>query len=163
MLSSQFWRLAVALGGAGVRLLPTSGEILDAIERGEVLIGYNVLGSYARARQRAGAPIGIVLPRDYTLLMSRVVAIPKAARHPVLAKLFVDHLLSARGQAVVAATAGLEPLLPSDAAGPDALPLLPEAVGPVQPITLGPALLVFLDRMKRERFLADWSAAVRQP
>ena len=163
VLSSQFWLLTIALGDVGVRLLPTSGAILDAIERGDVLIGYNVLGSYARARQRAGAPIGIVLPRDYTLLMSRAVAIPKAAPHPVLAKLFVDHLLSARGQAVIAATAGLEPLLPSDGTRPDPLGLLPEAVGPVQPITLGPALLVFLDRMKRERFLADWSAAVRRP
>ena len=79
VLSSQFWRLTIALGDVDVRLLPTSGAILDAIERGEVLVGYNVLGSYARARQQAGAPVGIVLPRDYTLLMSRVVAIPKAA------------------------------------------------------------------------------------
>ena len=143
-----------------MQLLPTSGAILDAIERGEVLVGYNVLGSYARARQQAGVPIGIVLPRDYTLLMSRVVAIPKAARQPELAKLFVDYLLSERGQAIVGATAGLEPLLRPDtpAAG-----MLPAAAGPVQPITLGPALLVFLDRLKRERFLADWSAAVRQP
>ena len=38
-----------------------------------------------------------------------------------------------------------------------------EAAASAQPITLGPALLVFLDRMKRERFLADWDAAVRQP
>ena len=76
LLSNQFWRLTIALGEATARLFATSGEILDAIERGEVLIGYNVLGSYALARQQAGAPIGIVLPRDYTLWMSRVVVIP---------------------------------------------------------------------------------------
>ena len=160
VLSSQFWRLTIALGDVDVRLLPTSGAILDGIERGEVLIGYNVLGSYARARRQAGAPIGIVLPRDYTLLMSRVVAIPKAARQPVLAKLFVDYLLSARGQSIVGATAGLEPLLRPE---PPGASMFPAAAGPAQPITLGPALLVFLDRLKRDRFLADWSAAVRQP
>ena len=107
MLSSQFWRLTIALGEAERAVAADLGRDLGRrSSAGDVLIGYNVLGSYARARQQAGAPIGIVLPRDYTLLMSRVVAIPeRGARHPVLAKLFVDHLLSARGQAVVAATA----------------------------------------------------------
>ena len=56
LLANQFWRLAIALGEATTRLFATSAEILDAIERGEVLIGYNVLGSYALARQQAGAP-----------------------------------------------------------------------------------------------------------
>lgn len=161
VLSGQFWRLTMALGDVQVRLEPTTGAILDAIERGEVLIGYNVLGSYVRARQEAGASIGIVQPRDYTLLMSRVVAIPRAAGHPVLAKLFVDYLLSDRGQQVIAGTSGLQPLLLPAAAGP--MTLGGAAAGPVQPIVLGPALLAFLDRLKREHFLADWSASVRQP
>ncbi len=118
-----------------------------------------MLGSYALARQQAGAPIEIVLPRDYTLWMSRVVVIPRAARSPAAAKLFVDYLLSPRGQATVAATPGMRALV--QAGGEAGFP--PEAAASAQPITLGPALLVFLDRMKRERFLADWGAAVRQP
>ena len=159
VLANQFWRLAIALGEATAQLFATSAEILNAIERGEALIGYNVLGSYALARQAAGAPIGVVLPRDYTLWMSRVVVIPRAAPDPVAAKLFVDYLLSPRGQAAVAAAPGLRPLVqPGGGAG-----FPPGAKGSAQPITLGPALLVFLDRMKRERFLADWEAAVRQP
>ena len=159
LLANQFWRLAIAMGEATTRLYPTSGEILDAIERGEVLLGYNVLGSYALARQQAGAPIGIVLPRDYTLWMSRVVVIPRAAQAATAAKLFVDYMLSPRGQAVVAATPGMRALV--QAGGEAGFP--PEAAASAQPITLGPALLVFLDRMKRERFLADWAAAVSQP
>lgn len=159
VLSSRFWRLTLALGEIGVRLLPTSREILDAIENGDALIGYNVLGSYARAREKAGAAIGIIQPRDYMLVMSRVVAIPRAARQPVLAKLFVDYLLSREGQEIIADTAGLQPLLP---ANEDGSPPLADTAAAI-PITLGPALLVFLDRLKRERFLADWSAAVRQP
>ena len=99
LLANQFWRLTIALGETTARLFATSAEVLDAIERDEALIGYNVLGSYALARQQAGAPIGIVLPRDYTLWMSRVVVIPRAAAEPVAAKLFVDYLLSPRGQA----------------------------------------------------------------
>ncbi len=151
--------MTIALGETTARLFATSAEILDAIERDEVLIGYNVLGSYALARQQAGAPIGIVLPRDYTLWMSRVVVIPRAAAEPVTAKLFVDYLLSPRGQATVAATPGMRALV--QAGGAAGFP--PDAASSAQPITLGPSLLVFLDRMKHERFLADWGAAIRQP
>ena len=78
-------------------------------------------------------------------MMSRVVTIPKAAGHPGLAKLFLDYLLSERGQAVVGATAGLEPLL-RRGAGRTRWACCRPRLGPVQPITLGPALLVFLDR-----------------
>jgi two-component system sensor histidine kinase TctE len=159
LLANQFWRLAIAFGETTTQLFPTSAEILDAIESGEVLIGYNVLGSYALARQQAGAPIEIVLPSDYTLWMSRVVTIPRAAPDPVSAKLFVDYLLSPRGQATVAATPGLRPLV--QPGGEGGFP--PDTIASAQPITLGPALLVFLDRMKRGRFLADWEAAIRQP
>ena len=91
--------------------------------------------------------------------MSRVVVIPRAAADPVTAKLFVDYLLSRRGQSAVAATPGMRALV--QAGGEAGFPT--DAAASAQPITLGPALLVFLDRMKRERFLADWGAAVRQP
>ena len=134
LLANQFWRLTIALGEATTRLFATSGEILDAIERGEVLIGYNVLGSYALARQQAGAPIGIVLPRDYTLWMSRVVVIPRAAADPATAKLFVDYLVSPRGQAAVAATPGHA--RPGPGRRPAGFP--PDAAASAQPITLGP-------------------------
>ena len=144
-------------------MLPTSGAILDGIERGDVLIGYNVLGSYARARQRGRGP-------DRYRAAARLHAPDVSGRGDSrggppsgAGETLRRSSAFGRGQAVVAATAGLEPLLQSDGTRPDAVGLLPEAVGPVQPITLGPALLVFLDRMKRERFLADWSAAVRRP
>lgn len=163
VLSGQFWRLALALGDVHARLYATSAEILDAIERGEVLVGYNVLGSYAHARSRAGAPIGIVLPQDYTLVLSRVAAIPRAARRPELAKLFVDYLLSDRGQAVVAGPSDLHAILPAGDDPPGAVPPLEEAQGPIHPITLGPSLLVFLDPMRKKRFLSSWSASLHRP
>ena len=76
VLFSQYWQLMVTLGAAQARLACCTGDILEMIERGEVLIAYNMLGSYARARMVAGARIGIVLPEDYTLVMSRVAIIP---------------------------------------------------------------------------------------
>ena len=162
-LSRDFWRLALAMGEVAAQLYPTSAQILAAIEHGDVLIGYNVLGTYARARRRAGAPIELVLPQDFTLVMSRVVTIPKAARSPELGKLFLDYLLSERGQGVVTEAAGLQAILPAGGAQDEELWPLSNATGPVNTITLGPALLVFLDPLKRSRFLADWSVSIHPP
>ena len=55
LVSSNFWGLANAFGQVGVRLAATSAEILDAIERDELDLGYNMLGSYALSRQAAGS------------------------------------------------------------------------------------------------------------
>lgn len=82
------------LGRAHVRLYCCSGEILDGIEKKALLVGYNVLGSYALARKQRGAPIEIVLPEDYTLVLSRVALIPRAARRPDLSEAFLNYLLS---------------------------------------------------------------------
>ena len=88
--------------------------------------------------------------------MSRVVTIPEAARSPELGSLFLDYLLSERGQGVVTAAAGLQGILPAGGAQGEELWPLSDVTGPVNTITLGPALLVFLDPLKKGRFLADW-------
>jgi two-component system sensor histidine kinase TctE len=163
VLSGQFWRLVLALGDVDVRLLPTSAEMLDALKRGEVLIGYNVLGSYARAEAMAGAPVEVVLPEDYTLVLSRVATIPKAAAHPGPAKRFLDYLLSDRGQGVVGGPSHLQAIVPPDAGSVEAAWPLADAHGPIHPVTLGPPLLVFLDPLKKERFLASWSSTIHRP
>ncbi|WP_460449005.1 sensor histidine kinase [Alsobacter sp. SYSU BS001988] len=153
-VSSVFWRLASAMGGAGAQLVCCSGEMIDKVERGELALAYNVLGSYAFARRAAGARIGVAMPSDYTLVLSRVMLIPRSAPSPDLARAFVDHVLSPRGQAVVAGKAGLGAILGE---GPGtAAEIAREAKGPLQPITIGPWLLAFLDQQRRARFLQSW-------
>lgn len=164
VLSSQFWRLASAFGDVRVRLYGTSAEMLDAVERGEVAIAYNVLGSYATTRAAAGAAIEIVAPQDYTLVLSRVVTIPKRSANPGLAGTFVDYLLSPRGQAVLANVSGLQPIpLRETENGAEGLSDSDAAHGADYPIRLGPALLAFLDPMKKQIFLEDWWLAVHVP
>ncbi len=107
VLFSQYWQLMVTLGAAQARLACCTGDILEMIERGEVLIAYNMLGSYAHARMLAGARIGIVLPEDYTLVMSRVAIIPAHARRAELAGRFIDYLLSQRAQEIIASQSAL--------------------------------------------------------
>ncbi|PWC35579.1 extracellular solute-binding protein [Azospirillum sp. TSO22-1] len=161
--SSQFWQLTDSLGDLGVKLACCTPDMMDLIERGEALIGYNLLGSYARARQAAGSPLGIVLPSDYTLVMSRVALIPRTAPQPALAGRFIDHLLSERGQSVIAAGPTFYAVSPL-AQGPMSTErLTTDLGGPAQRIVVGPALLVFLDDLKRGRFVKQWQMVIERP
>ncbi len=159
--SSTFGRLLEGLGRARAVLRCCTGEILTEIESGNLLIGYNLLGSYAYGRVTAGAPIGIVLPSDYTLVLSRAAMIPAKAANPEAGRLFLDYLISERGQQVAAERSfffGFDRPPPkgvlSAHSGEDA--------SFYRPITIGPSLLATLDRAKRERFLAEWNAAMGQ-
>ena len=163
LLFSQYWQLVGLMGNAQVRTACCSADLLDMVERGEALIAYNVLGSYARARVAAGAPIGIVMPEDYTLVVSRVAVIPKSAPRPRLAGLFIDYLLSTRGQEVVADRSALYALSSSVTLEASAAGLRSSTVAPLQPIALSAALLVFLDPLKRGNFLRQWRSAVQLP
>ncbi|HYI69170.1 MAG TPA: extracellular solute-binding protein [Skermanella sp.] len=163
VLFSQYWQLMVTLGAAQARLACCTGDILEMIERGEVLIAYNMLGSYARARMVAGARIGIVLPEDYTLVMSRVAIIPAKSRRADLAGSFIDYLLSQRGQEIISSQSALFSLTPGIQEDAVLRGDRAASTGPVIPITLSPALLVFLDKFKRESFLRQWHLAFQTP
>jgi iron(III) transport system substrate-binding protein len=63
----------------------------------------------------------------------------------------LDFMLSPRGRGLMDTAAGLPPL--------DQSLLQPY----LRPIRLDPGLLVYLDRIKRENFLAEWDAAMTQP
>ncbi|AIT25993.1 extracellular solute-binding protein [Bordetella holmesii] len=160
LVSSAFWGLANALGRVGVRLAPTSGELLDAFERDELDLGYNLLGSYALARQAAGGAIWVVLPQDYVLVLARSALIARSAPNPDLGRTLVDWLLSPAGQQVAANHAALGALVPGTPGPWTAQALQPQARGIVQPIALSPALLVGLDQQRQARFVQTWMRLV---
>ena len=160
LISSNFWRLATAFGRIGVHLSGSSPDILDRVARGDLALGYNVLGSYALARQAAGARVGIIVPDDYVLVLTRTMLIPRDASEPDLARAFVDFALSPQGQAISAGDAALGSIVPGSTG-----PFTSEAIsargrGAVQPLALGPSLLVSLDQQRRSRFLATWREIV---
>ncbi|HSK40752.1 MAG TPA: extracellular solute-binding protein [Arenibaculum sp.] len=160
---SRFWQLAALLGQARARLACCTGDILGMVESGEALIGYNVLGSYARARAAEGAPIGIVLPEDYTLVVSRVAVIPATAPNPHLAGRFIDYLLSPRAQRILADAPSSSGILPATPGGTPAASPDTQAGALLQPIAIDPALLVFRDPLKRRQFLEQWRFAFQSP
>lgn len=159
-ISSQFWRLAAAFGRVGARLSDTSPEILDAVASGELDLAYNVLGSYAFARQAEGAPIGVIVPDDYVLVLTRTLLIPRDAPDPDLARAFVDFTLSPQGQAIAAGRSALGAVRPGVAGTwtPERIGAMGQ--GSVQPIALRPVLLAGLDPQRRIRFLTTWQEIV---
>jgi len=161
-ISGQFWQLAALLGDRRARLVARSAEMLDSVASGESLIGYNVLGTYARERQRQGQAIGIVFPKDYTLLFPRTAVIPKSARRPDLAARFIDYLLSEEAQDIIAEQTEI-PVADFRFEG-DLLPGAQQNVPgtTLYRINLGPGLLVFRDAQKRERFLDQWRQITAQ-
>ncbi|ARP83730.1 HAMP domain-containing histidine kinase [Bordetella genomosp. 8] len=159
-VSSNFWGLTNALGQVGARLSVTTAGILDAIENDELDIGYNVLGSYALARQAAGRRIGVVFPQDYVLVLPRSAMIARHAPQPALGRAFIDWLLSAAGQNELANVSGLGPMVDEGGAGRGGDAVLARSSGIVQPVVLGPALLVGLDRQRNARFVQNWTRLV---
>ncbi|UYB53136.1 ABC transporter substrate-binding protein [Xanthomonas sp. AM6] len=158
-IGSMAGALLAALGDNQVVLEERTGVLLDRVSRGDLLLAYNVLGSYAQARIDAGAPLAIVQPEDYTLVALRTAVIPRDTPHAAEARRFLDYLLSPRGQQVLSREARLKPILPMPG-GPGAM--APAATPAFRPIALGPGLLVYLDALKRRQFLDAWRSSMRR-
>lgn len=157
---ADLWPLVRAMGRAGVQTFPTSQEVIDGVNAGTLKLGYNVLGSYA-ADQAARLPaIGLVLPRDYVVVVSRVALVPKAAASPDLGEAFLDFLLSREGQTLLAEKLRL-PAISLEVAGKDSAAAMQEALGArLRPVPVSPGLLAYLDAASRARVLAAWNAAL---
>ena len=160
MAGGAFWNLAGALGAMHVFSGTGSGVQFERLARGESVLGYNLLASYATGRIKKDLPnLGIVLPKDHTLVVTRVMFISRNAAHPNAARLWVDYLLSKRGQEQLArADLGA---LRADVAGE----MTPAALGSklgsaVKPIPVGLDLLQHLDAARHDEFVRRWNAAM---
>ena len=158
-LDPNFAQTSRAYGKVGVKLYTSVGAMLERIQSGEHLLGFNIFGSYALARQKKDPSIAIVYPKDYTLVMSRIALIPKAAKHQNGAKVFLDYLLSKRGQALVA-KAMLFSIRDDVEGEATSSKLTKDLGGTLKPLPVGPSLLVYLDQAKRLEFLKQWQQAL---
>ena len=149
------WQLASALGRSKVVLYPTTSEMLRALAAGRHAVAVNMIGSYAFEAQATNPDIGVIMPEDYTLVMSRIAMIPAAAPHSNAAKLFLDYLLSRKGQKQLA----LRYMRPVRRDVP-VRPALRIAGVPARAIRVGPALLIDQDRLTRAHFLEHWKSAM---
>ena len=156
----SFWALLKAIGASNVELEANTAPMIERIASGKDLIGYNLLGSYAMARAKRDPALGIVLPKDYTLVLSRVMLIARKARHPNAAKLWVDFILSRRGQTIIAERSRLFSIR-SDVSGEFTAAALMRTLGAsARPIAVGSGLLVHLDKAKHEEIMRRWRQAI---
>ncbi|OAN70722.1 ABC transporter substrate-binding protein [Jannaschia sp. EhC01] len=149
--SDAYWRLTEVMGRLDAQLFCCSGQMLDAVARGDLALAYNVLGSYAVQRLDRDEGLAILPVEDFANVMLRTALIPVTATEVAAAGAMLDALLrEGMGEGPA------EPVLP---------PLQSRGQAersPFGPIRLGPALMVYLDRLNRESFLAAWDAAMEQ-
>ncbi|WP_323121379.1 ABC transporter substrate-binding protein [Burkholderia alba] len=156
------WELVRAIGATGPKLQSSTGAMMERISSGENLIGYNIIGSYAYAKAKKDKSIGYVFPKDYTLVVSRLATISKQAKSPNAAKLWIDYLLSKRGQALIANQSNLYSIR-ADVTGETSMAGLTKELGDsLKPIPIGSGLLVYLDQAKRLAFLKQWQQAIKR-
>lgn len=159
-LSSEYGALIEAMGDTRTRTYQNVSVLIDDLAAGRIALGYNVLGSYAKRRIAEGARLRVIYPEDYTLAVVRAAFVAKNAPNPAGAHLFLEYLMSLRGQRVLATRSDLSAVR-EEIDGPyGRLGLSGAAIGPLRPIPIGPGLLTYLDRQKRERFLQNWRGAL---
>ena len=148
-------------GASSYRVYGSTGNMLEKVSSGEHLLGYNVLGSYALVRAKKDPALGVVLPKDYTLVLSRVMFIGKQAKNPNAAKLWVDYILSPRGQKLIGSDVELFSIR-NDVDAEYTAASLTKQLGPnnVKPIPVSAEIVNYLDQKKRLDFLSAWKAEV---
>lgn len=152
-MSDSIWRLAEVMGRLDARLYCCSGEMIAGLLSGDLLVGYNVLGSYAAANLPEGSGVHVVPLEDFTITLQRTALVPANAPDPAQGTALLRFLLSDQGQEIQSVATGHGVMRPETFASQPWL----------RPIRLDPGLLSSLDTMTRARFLAEWTAALDQP
>ncbi len=157
----DIWDLVRAMGKAGVKLYSTSSAILERVADGRFVLGYNILGSYALGWAQRAPDLGIVLPGDYTIVMSRIGLVPKAAASPRLGARFLDFMMSRAGQTVLARDLHLPAILPGIDSAYTIGAMQTELGGQLRSVPVSPGLLAYLDQVKRASLVRRWNDALR--
>jgi iron(III) transport system substrate-binding protein len=147
-------------GKTAYKVYSSTGNMLEKVSSGEHLLGYNVLGSYALVRSKKDPGLGVVLPKDYTLILSRVMFIGKGAKNPNAAKVWTDYILSQRGQKMIGGDVELGAMREDVDAEYTAKKLNQQLGGNAKPIPVSAEITQYLDSKKRLEFLGQWKAAV---
>lgn len=79
------------------KLFPSGAPLSDAVVRGEILVA-PLIFNIVYPKTKDGAPIKGLYPKEGIPIVPYGAAIPKAARHPNAARLWMDWMLSDEGQ-----------------------------------------------------------------
>jgi iron(III) transport system substrate-binding protein len=157
----DIWSGVRAMGAAGVKLYSTSGAILERVADGRFLLGYNIVGSYAADWASRSPNVGIVLPKDYTVVMSRIGLVPQAAAHSDLGKRYLEFFMSKEGQTIMARELQIPAVSPEVAGNNTATTMREMLGGQLKPVPVSLGLMVYLDQVKRARLISKWNEELR--
>lgn len=160
--SGSYGRMLEVFGSHQARRFPSSAAMLKALSNDELVVAYNLLGSYAQAWAEEHPEVLVINPEDYTTLIMRTAFIPKQARHVRLAGLFLDFLLSERGQKLLADRSGFYPVRERLKGYQTASSLRQLSDSRFRPIPLDLSLLVLMDRAKKQLILDEWERAMKE-
>ena len=152
--------LEKGFGATSYKVYSSTGNMLEKVSSGEHLLGYNIIGSYAMVRAKKDQNLGVVLPKDYSLVLSRVMFIGKSAKNPNAAKLFLDYILSQRGQKMIGSEVELFAVRDDVDAEYTAGKLKKEMGDKLKPIPIGSEITSYLDAKKRLEFINAYKAGV---
>jgi two-component system sensor histidine kinase TctE len=156
----QAQRLIEVLGRAGFRIYCCTSQMVEAVAKGDLAFAVNTIGSYASSLAADMPHLGLHFFEDYNLVMTRTAFVPTGSRNPELAASFVTFLLSERGQRAIAEQTPLIPIRSKGPARTEIERLIEENRGTFLPIKLTPALLTFLDVLKKQAFLSVWDTSL---
>ena len=157
----DIWSVIRAMGAAGVKLYSTSQAILERVADGRFLLGYNILGSYAADWASRHPEVGIILPKDYTVVMSRIGLVPQAAAAPDLGKRYLQFFMSKEGQTIMARELEIPAVSPEVAGNNTATTMREMLGGQLKPVPVSLGLMVYLDQVKRARLISRWNEVLR--
>lgn len=144
----------------GLQTFPTSQDIIDRVADGRLSLGYNILGSYAADQARLHPDLGFVLLRDFTVVVSRVALVPRAAASPDLGAAFLNFLMDRQGQTLLSEKLRL-PAVSLEVSGANTAQAMQAALGDqLRPVAVSPGVMVYLDQSKRKRLIRLWRQAL---
>jgi iron(III) transport system substrate-binding protein len=152
----DIWELVDAMGEADVELHSTTSAILDRLADGRLTFAYNVVGTYAAEWAMREPTIGFLLPQDYTIIMSRIGLIPRAAANPDLGRQFLAYFMSEEGQTVMARELHIAALNPFVTGENTADAMQSALSGQLRPVPVSPGLMVYLDQVRSSRIIERW-------
>jgi len=157
---ADIWSLVRLMGHAGVQLFPTSQDIISRVSDGRLMLGYNILGSYAAEQARLYPELGFVLLRDFTVVVSRVGLVPRASANPDLGAAFLTYLMGREGQTIMAQRLSLPAISPEVETGASVRSIEASLGAQLRPAPVSPGLMAYLDQGKRRQMLANWRRAL---
>ncbi len=161
--SPATWPLIRALAAAQARLQSSSSAMIRAVAEGRLALAYNVLGSYAEVVAEEQPDLGILYPQDYTLVISRLAVVPRAAERADLSVELLDYLLSDQGQKRLIQHSHFLPVLGASGQSSEFLLQAQAKQTNWEPIRVGPALLSYLDQSKKESLIRQWRKTLQGP